>query len=67
MEQKHTAAAGEASASLRRAAHNWRQTQKEMQGADGAKAVEASANHRRASRKLAQVVDYDMRTGGSEP
>jgi len=67
MEQKDTARGREAPPDLRRAAHDWRRTQKDMIGADGASSKKASEEHRRASRKLAAVVDYDMRTGGSEP
>lgn len=52
-----------ASPDLRRAAHNWRETQKEMIAANGDTALKASAEHRRASRKLAAVVDQDLRNG----
>jgi len=58
---------GETPTDLRRAAHNWRQTQKNLIAAQGTTAVAASEEHRRASRKLAAVVDYDMRTGRAEP
>lgn len=67
MEQKDTARSREATPDLRRAAHDWRRTQKDMIGADGHQAKKASEEHRRASRKLAAVVDYDMRVGGLEP
>jgi uncharacterized protein YjiS (DUF1127 family) len=56
----------ETSPALRRAAHTWREKQKTLIAASGDTAVQASAEYRRASRKLAAVVDHDMRSGSKD-